>query len=326
MAWIPFLAGAFAAGQEMVFQYSFPTEAMLAQDVYIKYGSGLALDRSRNVWVVDSGEGVIQQYDPAGRFLKKVGRPGQGPGEFSRPGTIHVTEDGDLLVLDFGNLRMVVLSGEGEFKRSFKLLRRYEDFCEFKGKIYLVYNGPREDGKTVDVLSLDGAPLGTLGEAPDFGPVIPDNVRIANFKVISAAPEGRLLVGWTFFPIVHALDIGRKERMVKIEIDDPKLKERYRNNLGELNVKKEGPLIYWVVQRTRAHRGGFLASRPAERIEFLDCDLKGKVRATYWAPTPEEGYLGRDFICREDGATTWIYILQTRPESKVNVYKVKTRS
>ena len=141
MASIPFLSSVFASGQEMVFQYSFPTEAMLAQDVYLKYGAGLALDRSRNVWVVDSGEGTIQEYDPAGRFLRKIGRPGQGPGEFSRPGTIHVTAGGDLLVLDFGNMRMVVLSSEGEFMRSFKLLRRYEDFCELKGKIYLVYRG-----------------------------------------------------------------------------------------------------------------------------------------------------------------------------------------
>jgi hypothetical protein len=239
--------------------------------------------------------------------------------------TIHVTEDGDLLVLDFGNLSMLVLSGEGEFKRSFKLRRRYEDFCEFQGKIYFVYNGPREDGKTVDVLSLEGEPLGSLGEAPDFGPVAPYNIRVPNLKVISRDPEGRLLVGWNFFSIVHVLDPGREEKTAKIEIDDPRLKERSRNNLGEL--KKDKALISWVVQRTRAHRGGFLASVPAERIEFLDCDLTGKVRATYWAPFPEEEqYVGRDFIFRKDGNTTWIYILQTMPESKVNVYKVEARS
>jgi hypothetical protein len=322
IACISFLASVFAAGQEMVFQYSFPTEAMLAQDVYIKYGAGLACDRAGNVWVVDSGEGVILKFDLAGRFLKKAGRQGQGPGEFFRPGAIHITEEGDLLVLDAGNMRMAVLSAEGELKTSFKLLRRYEDFCVFKDKIYIVHNGPREDRKTVDILSLNGEPLGSLGEAPDFGPVIPDNVRIANYKVISCDQYGRLLVGWTFFPIVHVLDVDRKETITRIEIDDPKLKEKYHHNLGELNVQKDSPLIYWVVQRTRAHRGGFLASVPAERIEILDCDLKGKVRATYWAPQPEKEYLGRDFICREDGRTTWIYILQTRPESKVNVYKV----
>ena len=323
IAGIPFLASLFAAGQEMVFQYSFPTEAMLAQDVYIRYGAGLACDRAGNIWVVDSGQGALLQFDPTGQFLKKFGRQGQGPGEFSRPATIHMTEDGDLLVLDSGNMRMATLSAEGEFKRSFKLLRRYEDFCVFKGKIYLVYGGPREDGKTVDVLSLDGGSLGSLGEAPDFGPVIPDLIRTVNFKVISCNSEGRLLVGWTFFPLVHVLDVDRKETIAKIEIDDSTLKEKYRHNLGELNVQKDSPQIYWVVQRTRARRGGFLASIPAERIEILDCDLKGQVQATYWAKKPEEDYLGRDFICRQDGRTTWIYILQTRPESKVNVYKVE---
>jgi len=317
------LASVFAAGQEMVFQYSFPTEAMLAQDIYLKYGSGLGCDRAGNVWVVDAGEGVIQQFDPAGRFLKKVGRPGQGPGEFSRPGAIHVTEDGDLLVLDFGNVRLAVLSGQGEYKRNIKLTRRYEDFCEFKGKIYLVFNGPREDGKIVDVLSLAGEPLGSYGEAPDLGPVAPYNIRIPYFKVISGDPKGYLLVAWNFFSMVQILDVGRKGTPARIEIEDPRLKERSGSNRGELN--KDKGLISWVVPRIRAHRGGFLALVPGERIEILDCDMKGKVRATYWAPSPGEDYQGRDFICRQDGRTTWIYILQTRPESKVNVYKVQAR-
>jgi hypothetical protein len=321
------LVSVIAFSQEMVFQYSFPTEAMLAQDVYIKYGGGLACDQLGNVWVADSGEGRILKFDPAGRFLKKFGKRGQGPGEFSRPMTIHVMEDGDLLVLDFGNQRMAVLSGEGEFKRSFKLRLRYEDFCEFKGKIYLVYNGLREDGKTVDLLSLEGRPLGSLGEAPNFGPVIPDLVRMANFKGISCDPRGRLLVGWSFFPIVHVLDANQTRKMSKIEIDEPMLKKKYKNNLGELNVQKENPQILWVVQRIRAHQDGFIASIPAERIVFLDCDLKGHVRATYWASKPEEEqYLGRDFVFRKEESTIWIYILQTMPESKVNVYKVEAAS
>lgn len=317
------LTSVFGAGQEMVYQYSFPTEAMLAQDVYLKYGSGLACDRAGNVWVVDSGSGVILQFDPAGLFLKKVGRPGQGPGEFSRPGTIHVTEDGDLLVLDTGNVRLAVLSGQGEHKRTIKLTRRYEDFCELKGRIYLVFNGPREDGKIVDVLSLAGEPLGSYGEAPDPGSVAPYNIRVPYFKVISGDPKGRVLVGWNFFATVHVIDVDRKRTAAKIEIDLPRLEERSRNNLGEL--KKDKGAISWVVPRIRAHRGGFLALVPAERIELLDCDMKGRVRATYWAPSPGEGYLGRDFICRQEGRTTWVYILQTLPESKVNVYKVEAR-
>lgn len=323
IVWMTLLASVFAAGQEMVFQYSFPTEAMLAQDIYLKYGAGLARDRAGNIWVADSGEGVIRQFDAAGRFLKKVGGPGQGPGEFSRPGAIHVTEDGDLLVLDFGNVRLAVLSGQGEYKRNIKLTRRYEDFCEFKGKIYLVFNGPREDRRIVDVLSLSGELLGSFGEAPEFGPVAPYNVRIPYFKVISCDPKGRLLVGWNFFSMVCILDAGRKWTAAAIDIDDPRLKEKSRKNLGELN--KEKGLIAWVVPRIRAYRGGFLAMVPGERIEFLYCDLKGKVRATFWAPSPGEDYGGRDFICHQDGRTTWIDILQTRPESKVNVYKVETR-
>jgi len=322
---ILFLMTLISFGQEMVFQYYFPTEAMLKQDIYLKFGNGLACDQSGNVWVVDSGEGKLLKFDPAGRFLKKVGRKGQGPGEFSRPGTIHISEDGDLLVLDDVNMRINILSAEGEFKRGIKLLRRYEDFCVSKGKIYLVYNGPREDGKTVDVFSLNGDPLGSLGEAPDFGPVIPDLARMANFKVISCDPDGRLLVGWTFFSILHILDPDQKETTAKIEIDDPRLKERYHHNLKQLNSQE--PEIWRVVHRSRAHQNGILALISGEKgIEILDVDLTGKVRAIYWAPNPEEEqYVGRYFVFRKDGNTVWIYILQIMPESKVNVYKIETQ-
>lgn len=72
MTWVAVLPSVFAVGQEKMFQYSLPTESMLAQDVYLKYGSGLACDRAGNVWVVDSGAGVIQQFDPAGRSEASV--------------------------------------------------------------------------------------------------------------------------------------------------------------------------------------------------------------------------------------------------------------
>jgi hypothetical protein len=312
-------------GQEMVYQFSFPTEAVLAQDVYINYGSGLAFDRAGNVWVADSGEGRLLQFDPSGKFLKKAGRKGQGPGKLQGPGAMRVAEDGDLFVLDDRNVKLTVLSAEGVFKRDIKLSRRYEDFCLSGGKIYLVFNFPREDRKTVDVVSLDGEPLASIGEAPEFSTVHPYNGRVAALKDIEADPEGRLIVGWRFFPIVHILDPSRPGAVPKIEIDDPRLADKDRANRGKL--KDPEARMSNVVNRIRAGRDGFLALVPADRIEILDVDLTGKVRATYWAPYPEEEqYLGRDFIFRRDGASLWIYILQTMPESIVNVYKVETGS
>jgi hypothetical protein len=73
----------------------------------------IALDPSGRVFVLDFQDHNIKTFDASGKFLKVIGRKGQGPEEFSMPLSFAFAED-RLAVWDMGNRRLCVLTPEGE--------------------------------------------------------------------------------------------------------------------------------------------------------------------------------------------------------------------
>ena len=79
-----------------------------------------AIDRQNRVYVYESGEGVIKVFGEDGRFLRNVGRKGQGPGEFAQAYFLGFSPDGRLLVTDFQNRRTSIFGPEGDFLDSYQ--------------------------------------------------------------------------------------------------------------------------------------------------------------------------------------------------------------
>jgi DNA-binding beta-propeller fold protein YncE len=67
---------------------------------------GVALDGSRNVYVVDSENARVQKFDGGGRLLGVVGGAGNGPGQFNQPSDIAVDATGIVYVADTWNHRI----------------------------------------------------------------------------------------------------------------------------------------------------------------------------------------------------------------------------
>lgn len=74
---------------------------------------GLVLDDLDRVWVADRLEQNIRVFDSRGTHVRTIGRKGSGPGEFQSISGITRTPDGNVLVLDFGNMRFSVLDTTG---------------------------------------------------------------------------------------------------------------------------------------------------------------------------------------------------------------------
>ena len=64
--------------------------------------------------VLSGGTSDLRLYSAAGRFLRSVGREGEGPGEFDVPIGFTLTTAGHVLVYDPGNLRVTEFDGEFE--------------------------------------------------------------------------------------------------------------------------------------------------------------------------------------------------------------------
>lgn len=61
----------------------------------------------------------LKQFDSDGRFLKTLGRSGQGPGEFGQISTACISNDGKIVAIDYAASRAVVFASDGEHISTF---------------------------------------------------------------------------------------------------------------------------------------------------------------------------------------------------------------
>ncbi len=80
----------------------------------VSWTTGLAVDSSGNVWVVDDGNNRIEEFNEKGEYLQKFGSEGTGNGQFKSPTNIAIT-NGDVYVADESNDRIDEFSMAGSF-------------------------------------------------------------------------------------------------------------------------------------------------------------------------------------------------------------------
>jgi len=90
---------------------SFPAEALIEGPTDIKY------DPQGNIYFCDYKANNIKKFNQGVKFLKTIGRKGQGPGDFNMPFLLAVTAD-RLFVWDMGNRRLCSLTLDGDFIKS----------------------------------------------------------------------------------------------------------------------------------------------------------------------------------------------------------------
>jgi len=88
-------------------------------DLYFSRISQICEDENGNIYILDSGESAITVLDPDGKFIRKIGGKGKGPGEFIRPNSMMFTKNGNILISDTGNYRFQILDDKGNYINSY---------------------------------------------------------------------------------------------------------------------------------------------------------------------------------------------------------------
>jgi len=97
-------------------------ESSMPEDTFFESAVSIISDKEGSVYVCDYKANNIKKFDSSGNYVKTIGRMGQGPGEFNMPFEITVA-DNRLIVWDMGNTRLCILTTDGEFIKSVKVLR-----------------------------------------------------------------------------------------------------------------------------------------------------------------------------------------------------------
>ena len=78
---------------------------------------GVTIDNGKRIYVMDSLNHRIMVYSWEGEYLRMIGRKGSGPGEFSMPGSVLITDKGELAVSDVIARKMIFFDAEGKHLR-----------------------------------------------------------------------------------------------------------------------------------------------------------------------------------------------------------------
>lgn len=78
----------------------------------------IEVDDQDRIYILDSKACQIKVFDESGEFLRAIGKPGQGPEEFSRPFGISMVGKDLIAVEDMGNRSIKFLDLEGNLIRS----------------------------------------------------------------------------------------------------------------------------------------------------------------------------------------------------------------
>jgi RHS repeat-associated protein len=78
----------------------------------------IAIDAKGDIWVADSGNNRVEEFNSSGEFLKAIGSTGSGNSQFSTPKAIAFTASGNFWVADSGNSRLEEFNEKGEFLKA----------------------------------------------------------------------------------------------------------------------------------------------------------------------------------------------------------------
>jgi hypothetical protein len=97
-----------------------------AGEVRLFKPGGFTVDAKGTVYIEDASDMAIKVFDDAGKFLRPIGRRGQGPGEFTSLGFMFPLPDGRLLVTDELARRTSFFGPEGQFLSSFSWRQNFQ--------------------------------------------------------------------------------------------------------------------------------------------------------------------------------------------------------
>ncbi len=111
------LSESYKSGKVRFVQELVLDDESMPENLFFERPSSVVCDQDENIYVLDSDANNIKKFDSRGRFIKTIGREGQGPGEFSNPYYLAYTKD-RLVVWDLMNRRLCAFTPEGKFIKS----------------------------------------------------------------------------------------------------------------------------------------------------------------------------------------------------------------
>ncbi len=133
--------------------------------------SDLQVDEYGHIYVSDSRDLDIKVFDPQGRYVRTIGKRGEGPGEFQSLTDLQFMPDGRLMVFDLRARRTSFFGVSGDFIKSHAWRNsRYEILIVHEAGYLtdeIIYG--ENEKKIISEYDFDGIPLASWGDFKTMG-------------------------------------------------------------------------------------------------------------------------------------------------------------
>lgn len=233
--------------------------------------SDIIRDSAWNLYILDSGNNRIQKLNSEGKFIKTIGRKGQGPGEFQAARSMDIDTENNLFVFDVRSRRIEVLSSDGKPLRTIKFRAFSTGHIRLLKTGLIVRGGSLDFGivmgkvkklpKLLEIVDQNGKTKLAFGEAKDYADGntswfanqfdldsdAEKNIYLSfqrQNRIEKYAPEGRLL--WQADrPLNYGTDVIEKgyisRRRGGVGIQGPKM------NVVSSGIAVDGKGRIWVI-------------------------------------------------------------------------------
>lgn len=269
--------------------------------------SDMAIDAKGNFVISDGWQlGRVYLFAPDGRFVRTLGRRGQGPGEYSTPVSVAVNSRGELLIYDYLRNQIIVYGADYCYKRSIAVKPRIQYFIHLdrNNEIFLYSGavGPRQREVFDTVHRLDESGSEVLSFAP-----LPEDVLGLDFSAVAD--------GMTISEDERIYEMNPLYYQIRKYTTDGKLVKSFGNPNIEKRLRKGGPdgilngPFYLEKGLIIVHRDGWLdifdteGNLIVDKIPLAQKIINAKRNTLYleeWTMSgPEGAQLNPKIICRQ---------------------------
>jgi hypothetical protein len=204
-------------------------------------GGLVNVDDEGTIYFDDFGNRRIQVYDWSGKYVRTLGRRGQGPGEYIFPGNILIDEAGNPHVRD--SRALISYDREGTFLKKIQLKTLLMSFMLGPGGTVIGTVQPKDPGEGIPknelvMLGPDGERLRTLAVYPVYG--ISKDQALMHWYTGGIAycrrSEDSLYYGFTQEYTIHVVDTEGCPLLVFSKAEEPVSISTAENDL----TRKEG--------------------------------------------------------------------------------------
>ena len=283
----------------------------------------LAVDREGNVFASSWANNALIQFSPSGEFKGQMGLNKSKRSDLKGPAGLSIVND-HLIVHETLRNRLDFMGLKGGQLRNSKISKAEGFAVDEDGRIYLTLPVENADSPLICVVSTDGKQI-AFGRPLSFLHSMP----ILNSRSLALDDHGNIFIAFRYFPIVRKYTAeGALVAEYRVESLIMEAKERYNlKAIGEgiTDLSQRVAFKPLIIDVEAAGDRLFLLSH-IPRLEILELDGTGNLRATYWMDS-RDLYITNDLALLDAAGTKTFYVARSNaPVHMIDVLKIKVQA